>query len=499
MKSHKVYIVIILCLVMLACNQIERKKESKNSIVRGNVVLIFKDIPINWKYTRNNGGYSHRGRHEVKYSIDGIIPTYYYPKYLKGNDTVIIQNVSKPIEIEHKYKGLDVFSFIAIPLDTLLFSYQENKPIVQNLNRTNARVGINYESIIREKVYTSYFSSFIKFRLPSIFFMENIDYSNFRSIDSIFKSKHFIKAKEELKREKSILDSLIGKHKISAEYSKFYNLRNKYRQKILEIEKKPYSNFKDFQQNDSLLKFSFYREYVNAILDNGILKTVKQKRTSNSLVYDSKTVYDSINKNPYISKETKKYLSFLWLERIISSSSNKKINNYFKLFKSSYGNDINLIDYLNKKYNLNVTFSNDLLLEDKHGHKTSFDKILKKNKGKFLYVNFWASWCSPCRIAMKYAKSLREEYKNENIVFLYLALNDKKEEWEKVSEIEDLSNNANNFLITNSRTSSLIDDLNIKRIPRYMIYNKQGELVHKNAPGPKGREIRVLLNEQLKE
>ena len=500
MKYCELYaITILLGLIMLSCNQIEKKEEFKTPIKKGDIVLIFNDIPLNWKYIRKNGIYSHSGKYEVKYSIDGITPIYYFPKYSKGNDTIIIQNIDEPIEIEHKYKGHDVFSFIAKPLDTLFFSYQEKKPIVQNLNKSSTEVGINYESIIREKVYTDYFSSYTKFSMPCTFFLENFNYSNLKETDSIFKSEHLIKAKEELKREKLILDSLIDEKKISTEYSKFYDLRNKYRKKILEIKKKPYSNFKDFQQNDSLLRFSFYREYINAIVDNGMLKNVKQKKSSNSLIRDPEAMYDSINKNSYMNTGTRRYLSFLWLEKIVNNSSNQKISDYFKLFKSRYGNDTNLIDYLNEKYNLNVTFSGDLLLEDEHGYKTSFDEVLKDNKGKLLYVDFWASWCAPCREAMPYSHKLKEELKNKDVVFVYLALNDNLEKWKKAMLKEGLSGYKNNYFITNSKTSSMIDSLRIETLPKYMIHDKNGKLVHKNAPGPSTEEIRTILDKYLKE
>ena len=288
--------IVLLCLVILSCNQIEKRVELKSYKTKGDIVLVFNDIPENWRYIKKNGSYVHKGKHEVSYTLEGITHEYFFPDYSKISDTIIIKNVDFPIEISHKYNGLGSYSYITKPLDTLIFFYEKNKPIVQTLNIKDNEVGINYETIIRDKVYADDFSSFTKFSMPSMFFIENFDFSNLKQTDSIFKSKHFTKAKEELKKEKLILDSLINNQKISEEYSKFYDLRNKYRQKILEIKKNANSSFKDFHQNDSLLKFSFYREYINAILNNGILKNIKQKKSSNSFVHDPEAMYDSIYK-----------------------------------------------------------------------------------------------------------------------------------------------------------------------------------------------------------
>ena len=139
------------------------------------------------------------------------------------------------------------------------------------------------------------------------------------------------------------------------------------------------------------------------------------------------------------------------------------------------------------------------MLEDEHGYKTSFDEVLKDNKGKLLYVDFWASWCAPCREAMPYSHKLKEELKNKDVVFVYLALNDNLEKWKKAMLKEGLSGYKNNYFITNSKTSSMIDSLRIETLPKYMIHDKNGKLVHKNAPGPSTEEIRTILDKYLKE
>jgi thiol-disulfide isomerase/thioredoxin len=65
---------------------------------------------------------------------------------------------------------------------------------------------------------------------------------------------------------------------------------------------------------------------------------------------------------------------------------------------------------------------------------TSVSEIISKYKGKIVYVDFWASWCLPCRGEMPGAAVLKQNLKNTDIVFLYLAYNDREKAWFRARE-----------------------------------------------------------------
>jgi len=66
----------------------------------------------------------------------------------------------------------------------------------------------------------------------------------------------------------------------------------------------------------------------------------------------------------------------------------------------------------------------DFTLTDPDGKKIS----LKDFRGKTLFLNFWATWCEPCREEMPAMEKLYQEHKNNNFVVLAVNVKDRKQE-----------------------------------------------------------------------
>lgn len=142
--------------------------------------------------------------------------------------------------------------------------------------------------------------------------------------------------------------------------------------------------------------------------------------------------------------------------------------------------------------------SNDFQLLNTLVKTIPFAQALRQNKGKIIYVDFWASWCAPCIKAMPFSNKLKDDFKEDNIVFFYLALNDKKEKWESISKKMGLDHYEHNYFITNSNTNKMIEELRIESLPRYIIYGKKNELRYQHALGPENKELKNLLISLLK-
>ncbi len=132
--------------------------------------------------------------------------------------------------------------------------------------------------------------------------------------------------------------------------------------------------------------------------------------------------------------------------------------------------------------NTNVSKGNDELdLTDVDGKHVSLSDF----KGKVVYIDFWASWCGPCRMMMPYSKKMHEDLNDKQkkqIVFLYISIDGDAASWKK--GIQDLGIQGVNVNSPGNWSSKACKYFQINSIPRYMIMNKKGDIVDSNAKRP---------------
>jgi len=185
----------------------------------------------------------------------------------------------------------------------------------------------------------------------------------------------------------------------------------------------------------------------------------------------------------------------------IQGEAFEDIKKYFNLYTQNYTDTLFINNYeskylLNIKKLIGISINVDLI--DLNNRKVTLKSIISNLKGKLIYVDFWASWCAPCRAAMPASRKLQDDFDDKDIAFIYISIDTDFDKWRNASIEDNLSLNKNNLLALNYPAADFYQNLKLNTIPRYILFDKNGELVHQNAQGPKGEDIRILLDEYLK-
>jgi len=129
--------------------------------------------------------------------------------------------------------------------------------------------------------------------------------------------------------------------------------------------------------------------------------------------------------------------------------------------------------------------------ENYAGGTTSLDDL----KGKYVYIDVWATWCGPCKREIPFLKEVESNYHGKNIEFVSLSIDKEKdhEAWKKM--IVDKELGGIQVFADNDWNSKFVQDYLIKGIPRFILVDPNGDIVNSNAPRPSEEKLVALFEE----
>jgi len=132
-------------------------------------------------------------------------------------------------------------------------------------------------------------------------------------------------------------------------------------------------------------------------------------------------------------------------------------------------------------------------LEGLNGRKVE----LKTFKGKVIFINFWATWCGPCKEEMPSMEALYQQYKEKDFVFLTISV-----DYGGIKQVKEfIKQNRYTFPVLLDPKCETFDVFRVKGIPTTLIIDKKGRMIGK-AVGPrnwKSPEFISLLNMLIEE
>lgn len=122
-------------------------------------------------------------------------------------------------------------------------------------------------------------------------------------------------------------------------------------------------------------------------------------------------------------------------------------------------------------------------------------KNIQEFKGKYVYIDLWATWCGGCIMEQPYFEELAKAFEAKNIVFVKISVDDKKclEKWKQA--IADEPKGIVQLKSENGFKNDLLNKLEIQSIPRYILLAPDGTILNADAPRPSEDKAVDMLNE----
>ena len=110
--------------------------------------------------------------------------------------------------------------------------------------------------------------------------------------------------------------------------------------------------------------------------------------------------------------------------------------------------------------------------------------------GKYVYIDFWATWCGPCRAEFPHYRKLVEDYKGRNVVFMSISVDKDKEAWKKMVEEEAFD------WVQLHDSVMMNDDYLVRYIPTFVFIDTDGKIIDPRAPRPSDPSLREMMDSQ---
>ncbi|NNF21053.1 MAG: TlpA family protein disulfide reductase [Saprospiraceae bacterium] len=246
-----------------------------------------------------------------------------------------------------------------------------------------------------------------------------------------------------------------------------------------------------FQENPDALGSDKYRQYLfNHYWD--FLGNKTDRKYEGSFINDLENDVKELYSDPLI-QDFMTYAMLKWEIYLDGIDKNEDmINRYMETSK----NEI-YVSSLQKKVDEWLHLKKGMVAPDfEYPDIDSIGHALSDFRGKYVYIDVWATWCRPCVAEHPALAELEDKYHdNDNIIFMGVSTDSDRNAWEAMVREKQLG--GVQLISDEGWPSDINKDYNISGIPRFILVDMDGNLIDANAPRPSSKEMKTILKNLL--
>lgn len=204
------------------------------------------------------------------------------------------------------------------------------------------------------------------------------------------------------------------------------------------------------------------------------MSDVKSKEDLDNLIASfKKTMNDRLASNLFSSD------FLVAAKQLMDSESKEMINAYEKTVQ---------------KQKLNDSVSPDFDYFNFNGSKTKLSDL----KGKYVYIDVWATWCGPCRAEIPFLKKVEEKFHGKNIAFVSISVDVAKDQEKWKTFVKEKNLGGIQLFADKDWNSDFIKAFGINSIPRFILIDPNGTVIAADELRPSDIKLSDKLEQLLK-
>ena len=110
-------------------------------------------------------------------------------------------------------------------------------------------------------------------------------------------------------------------------------------------------------------------------------------------------------------------------------------------------------------------------------------------KGKYVYIDIWATWCGPCNAEIPHLKKLEKQFEGRNICFVIISSDRSREVWEKFVKNRKLGG----IQLHMGNDRKFMKEICCYGIPHFLLIDRDGNFINANMLRPSDPKTREIL------